>query len=39
MVIYASLALPELVEEAKKRGIWLLKATEDYYKPDLTTLT
>jgi len=27
MVIYASLALPELVDEARKRGVWLLKAT------------
>jgi len=38
MVIYVSLALPELVDEARKRGVWLLKATGDYYKPDLTTL-
>jgi len=35
MVIYASLALPELVDEAKKRGVWLLKATGDYYKPEI----
>lgn len=37
-VIYVSLAVPELVEEAKRREVWLLKATEDYYKPDLSSL-
>jgi len=37
-VIYASLALPELVEEARKRNVWVLKAIQDYYKPDLTKL-
>ncbi|HDJ89481.1 MAG TPA: hypothetical protein ENG40_02145 [Thermoprotei archaeon] len=31
-VIYVCLPLPELVEEAKKREIWILKATKDYYK-------
>ncbi|PLJ78199.1 hypothetical protein [Infirmifilum sp. SLHALR2] len=35
MVIYVSLALPELVDEARKRGVWLLKATGDYYKPEI----
>jgi len=30
LVIYASLALPELVEAAKREGVWVLKATEDY---------
>ena len=29
LVIYASLALPELVESAKKAGVWVLKATKD----------
>lgn len=32
-VIYASLPLPELVEEARRRDVWLLKATQDFYKP------
>jgi len=36
LVIYTSLATPELIEEAKRRGIWVLKATGDIYKPDLT---
>jgi len=36
MVIYTSLALPELIDEARKKGIWVLKAAEDYYKPTLT---
>jgi len=35
-VIYTSLPLPELIEEAKKKGIWLLKATQEYHKPTLT---
>ena len=30
LVIYASLALPELIEAAEREGIWVLKATEDY---------
>ncbi|PLJ78214.1 hypothetical protein [Infirmifilum sp. SLHALR2] len=34
LVIYTSLALPELVEEAKAKNVWVLKATQDYYKPD-----
>jgi chromosome segregation ATPase len=33
-VIYCSLAMPELVDEAKKRKIWVLKATEDIVKLD-----
>ncbi|MEM3733556.1 MAG: hypothetical protein QW158_01265 [Nitrososphaerales archaeon] len=32
-VVYASLALPELVEAARESGVWVLKATGDYYKP------
>jgi hypothetical protein len=32
-VVYACLPLPDLVEEAAKKGIWLLKATQDFYKP------
>jgi len=38
LVIYTSLAMPELVEEAKKHGVWILKATGDYYKPDLSKI-
>jgi len=38
LVIYASLAMPELIGEAKKHGVWVLKATEDYYKPDLAKI-
>ncbi|ADM27524.1 conserved hypothetical protein [Ignisphaera aggregans DSM 17230] len=38
LVIYTSLALPELVEKAEKHNIWVLKATEDYYKPDLAKI-
>ena len=34
-VIYVSIPLPELIEEAKKKQIWILKATKDYYKPPL----
>ena len=30
LVIYASLALPELVEAARHEGVWVLKATADY---------
>lgn len=32
LVIYMSLALPEIIDEAKKRKIWVLKATEDIVK-------
>ena len=34
LVIYASLPTAELIEEAKKRGIWLLKATEEFHRPE-----
>jgi len=34
LVIYASLPTAELVEEAKKRRIWLLKATEEFHRPE-----
>ena len=33
MVIYASWALPELVEAAKQEGVWILKATGDITPP------
>lgn len=32
-VIYVCTPLPELIEEAKKRKIWVLKATKDFHKP------
>ena len=32
-VLYVCLPLPGLVEEAGRRGVWVLKATRDYYKP------
>ncbi|MCX8171686.1 MAG: hypothetical protein N3E47_06975, partial [Candidatus Bathyarchaeota archaeon] len=32
-VIYTSLALPDLIEKAEKKDIWVLKATEDIVKP------
>jgi len=34
LVIYASLPMIELIEKAKEKGIWLLKATEEFSKPD-----
>jgi len=34
LVIYASLPTAELIEEAKKRGVWLLKATEEFHRPE-----
>ncbi len=30
LVLYVTLPLPELVEEARRRNIWLLKATKEY---------
>jgi len=36
LVIYASLALPELIEAAEREGIWVLKATKDYTRPQLS---
>jgi len=35
LVVYTSLAMPDLVEEAKKRDIWVLKATGDIVRPKL----
>jgi len=32
-IIYVCLPMPELIEEAKKRDIWILRATKDYYRP------
>jgi len=36
LVIYASLALPELIKAAEREGIWVLKATKDYTRPQLS---
>lgn len=33
-VIYVCLALPDLIERAKKEGVWVLKATGDIVKPE-----
>jgi len=35
MVVYASTALPDLIERAKREGVWVLKATGDVVKPRL----
>ncbi|MGC8962244.1 MAG: hypothetical protein ACP5K1_07400 [Candidatus Bathyarchaeia archaeon] len=34
LLIYASLPTFELIEEAKERGIWLLKAAEEFHRPE-----
>ena len=34
LVIYTSLPMIELIEKSKEKGIWLLKATEEFFKPD-----
>jgi len=34
LVVYVSLPTAELVEEAKRRGGWLLKATEEFHRPE-----
>jgi len=34
LVVYVSLPMAELIEKAKERGIWLLKATEEFHKPE-----
>ena len=34
LVVYASLLMIELIEKAREKGIWLLKATEEFFKPD-----
>jgi archaellum component FlaC len=33
LVVYVSLPMIELIEKAKEKGIWVLKATEEFYKP------
>lgn len=34
-VVYASLAMPDLVERARREGVWVLKATGDVVKPSM----
>ncbi|MGC8998531.1 MAG: hypothetical protein ACP5JW_03930 [Candidatus Bathyarchaeia archaeon] len=34
LVIYTSLPMEELIEEAKAKNIWLLKATEEFHRPE-----
>ena len=34
LVIYVSLPMVELVERVKRENIWLLKATEEFYRPE-----
>ena len=34
-VIYVCLPLPELIERGKEEGIWILKATEDFHRPQI----
>jgi len=33
-VIYVSLPMSELIEKAKEKNIWLLKATEEFFRPE-----
>jgi len=35
MVVYASAALPDLIERAEREGVWVLKATGDVVRPKL----
>ena len=35
MVVYASTALPDLIERAEREGVWVLKATGDVVRPRL----
>jgi hypothetical protein len=37
-IIYVCLPMPELVEEAAKRKVWVLKATQDFCKPEKAIL-
>ena len=34
LLIYVCLPTPELVEEAKENNVWLLKATEEFHRPE-----
>ena len=36
-VLYVALPMADLISEAKSRGIWLLKATEEFYRPSNLT--
>ncbi|MHA1594070.1 MAG: hypothetical protein ACTSXJ_11475 [Candidatus Baldrarchaeia archaeon] len=33
LTLYVATATPDVVEEAKKKGVWMLKATEDLTPP------
>jgi hypothetical protein len=33
-VIYVSLPMAELIEKAKEKNVWLLKATEEFFRPE-----
>ena len=34
LTLYVSLPMMVLINEARKKGIWLLKATEEFYRPE-----
>ncbi len=34
-VVYVCLPLPELVDRGKEDGIWILKATEEFHRPEM----
>ena len=34
LTLYVSLPMVDLISEARKRGIWLLKATEEFHRPE-----
>jgi hypothetical protein len=36
-VLYVALPMADLISEARNRGIWLLKATEEFYRPSSLT--
>ncbi len=34
LTLYVSLPMVDLISEARKRRIWLLKATEEFHRPE-----
>ncbi len=38
LLVYCSLAMPELVERARREGVWIVKATEDITQPPSSLL-
>jgi len=34
-ILYVALPTAELISEAKNKGIWLLKATEEFHRPNI----